>query len=258
MLISGVLAGAAERSYRAIAIDRPGFGYSERPRGTAWTAAAQAELLPRVFALLGIERPIVVGHSLGTMVALALALNHPDQVGGLVLASGYYYPTARADVLLVSPSAAPILGDLLCYTLAPLTGEAMAPRMIRKMFSPQPVPARFDSQFPVGLMLRPSQIRAASKDATHMVPDAWGMADRYPQLSCPVAIVAGDADAVVDLKAQAQRLHAAVPRSRLDVFAGTGHMTHHADPARVVRAIDFASGMNRRRAETPLQAASSA
>jgi len=91
-----------------------------------------------------------------------------------------------------------------------------------------------------------------------MVPDAWGMADRYPQLSCPVAIVAGDADAVVDLKAQAQRLHAAVPRSRLDVFAGTGHMTHHADPARVVRAIDFASGMNRRGAETPLQAASSA
>ena len=55
-------------------------------------------------------------------MALALALNHPDQVGGLVLASGYYYPTPRADVLLVSPSAAPILGDLLCYTLAPLIG----------------------------------------------------------------------------------------------------------------------------------------
>src|SRR6478752_7518628 len=141
MLISGVLAETVERSFRAIAIDRPGFGHSERPRGKAWTAEAQAALLPRVFALLGIARPIVVGHSLGTMVALALALNHPDQVGGLVLASGYYYPTARADVLLVSPSAAPILGDLLCYTLAPLTGEAMAPRMIRKMVSPQPVPA---------------------------------------------------------------------------------------------------------------------
>jgi pimeloyl-ACP methyl ester carboxylesterase len=80
MLISGVLAAAANHSFRAIAIDRPGFGHSERPRGTAWTAATQAELLPRVFALLGIERPIVVGHSLGTMVALALALDHPDQV----------------------------------------------------------------------------------------------------------------------------------------------------------------------------------
>jgi pimeloyl-ACP methyl ester carboxylesterase len=77
-------------------------------------------------------------------------------------------------------------------------------------------------------------------------------------LSCPVAIVAGDADAVVDLKAQARRLHAAVPGSMLDVFAGTGHMTHHADPARVVRAIDFASGMSRPGVETTLKAASSA
>ena len=258
MLISGVLEVAAERSFRAIAIDRPGFGHSERPRGTAWTAAAQAELLPRVFALLGIERPIVVGHSLGTMVALALALNHPDQVNGLVLASGYYYPTARADVVLVSPPATPILGDLLCYTVAPLMGEVMTPRMIAKMFSPQAVPAQFDNEFPFGLMLRPSQIRASSKDATHMIPDAARMAGRYPGLSCRVAILAGDADEVVDLKAQAQRLHAAVPGSMLDVFAGTGHMTHHADPARIVHAIDFVSGTDQPGVERPLQAASAA
>ena len=255
MLISGVLRAAADRSFRAIAIDRPGFGHSERPRGTTWTASAQAELLPRVFALLGIERPIVVGHSLGAMVALALALDHPDQVSGLVLASGYYYPTARADVVLVSPPATPILGDLLCYTVASLMGELMAPRMITKMFSPQAVPARFDSEFPVGLMLRPSQIRASTKDATHMIPDAFGMADRYPGLSCPVAILAGDADAIVDLKAQAQRLHAAVPGSMLDVFAGIGHMTHHGDPTRVVRAIDFVCGTDRSDVEMPTHAA---
>ncbi len=245
MLISGLMGATAEKSYRAIAIDRPGFGHSDRPRGKSWTAEAQAELLPRLFARLGIERPIVVGHSLGTMVALALALNHPDQVSGLVLVSGYYFPTARADVVLVSPPATPILGDLLCYTLAPLMGEAMAPRMIKKMFSPQPVPARFEKEFPVGLMLRPSQISAASKDATHMIPDAYAMSDRYAALSCPVAILAGDADKVVDQTDQAKRLHHLVPGSVLDVFAGIGHMTHHADPARVVRAIDFVSGTDR-------------
>jgi pimeloyl-ACP methyl ester carboxylesterase len=256
MLISGLVDAAADRSFRAIAVDRPGFGHSERPRGTGWTAAAQAELLPRVFALLGIDRPIVVGHSLGTLVALALALNHPDQVSGLVLASGYYYPTARADVVLASPPATPILGDLLCYTVAPLMGEVMAPRMVAKMFSPQPVPAQFEKAFPFGLMLRPSQIRASTKDATHTIPDASWMAGRYPELSCPVAILAGDADAVVDLKAQAQRLHAAVPGSMLDVFAGTGHMTHHADPVRVVRAIELVGGIARRGLEMPMQSAS--
>ena len=74
-----------------------------------------------------------------------------------------------------------------------------------------------------------------------MIPDAFAMAHRYQELSCPVAILAGDADKVVDLEAQAQRLHAAVPGSMLDVFAGTGHMIHHADPTRIVRAIDLIS-----------------
>ena len=147
MRISGIMDIAADHSFRAIAFDRPGFGHSERPRGTAWTAAAQAALLPKAFKLLGIDRPIVVGHSLGTMVALALALNHPDHVAGLVLASGYYFPKARADIALFSPPAIPLVGDLLCYTVAPLMGEAMAPRMIAKMFSPQTCPRGLKGSF---------------------------------------------------------------------------------------------------------------
>ena len=75
-----------------------------------------------------------------------------------------------------------------------------------------------------------------------MIPDAYLMSERYAALSCPVAVLAGDADEVVDQSSQAKRLHDAVPGSMLDVFAGTGHMTHHADPARVVRAIGFVSG----------------
>jgi pimeloyl-ACP methyl ester carboxylesterase len=237
MLISGLMDYAAARSFRAIAFDRPGFGHSERPRGPAWTAAAQAALLLKAFEPLGIERPIVVGHSLGTMVALALALNHPEDVGGLVLASGYYYPKARTDIILFSPPAIPLLGDLLCYTVAPLIGEAMAPRMIAKMFAPQAVPGRFAREFPVGLMVRPSQIRASSKDATHMIPDAYLMSDRYSELSCPVAVLTGDADEVVDYQEQSLQLHAAVPGSRLDVIPNAGHMIHHVDPARVMRAV---------------------
>jgi pimeloyl-ACP methyl ester carboxylesterase len=236
MLISRVVDQTA-RFCRAIAFDRPGFGHSERPRDHSWTAAAQAALLPRAFALLGIDRPIVVGHSWGTMVALALALDHPEHVSGLVLASGYYYPTARTDVVLFSPPAIPVLGDVLCYTVAPLIGEAMAPRMFKKMFAPQPVPARFEQEFPVGLTLRPSQIRASSEDASNMISDAKALSERYAELSCPVAILAGDADGVVSYQQQALRLHKELSASTLDVFAGAGHMIHHADPARVVRAI---------------------
>ena len=88
----------------------------------------------------------------------------------------------------------------------------------------------------MGLMVRPSQIRASSKDATHMIPDALAMSDRYGELDCPIAVLSGDADQVVDFREHALRLHAAVPGSVLDIFPGAGHMIHHVDPARVMRA----------------------
>src|SRR5690606_13428524 len=90
--ISGLIDRAA-RHYRVIAFDRPGFGYSERPRGRRWTPEAQAELLRQALVQLGIGQPIVLGHSWGCLVALALALLQPTAVRALVLLGGYYFPT---------------------------------------------------------------------------------------------------------------------------------------------------------------------
>ena len=114
---SGVLNLLARR-HRVIAFDRPGFGYSDRPHGSAWSARAQANLIGDALVILGANRPVVLGHSWGAAVALALALNHPTSARGLVLLSGYYYPTWRADVVLSSPPAIPILGDLLRYSIS--------------------------------------------------------------------------------------------------------------------------------------------
>src|SRR6478752_9371081 len=58
--LSGVLDRVAER-HRVVAFDRPGYGHSDRPRGSAWTAAEQAGLLRRALARLGVGRPVVVG-----------------------------------------------------------------------------------------------------------------------------------------------------------------------------------------------------
>ena len=238
MLISGVVDHAA-RAYRAIVIDRPGFGHSERPRDRSWTSAAQAALFARTFTQLGIGRPIVVGHSWGTLVALALALNHPASVDGLVLASGYYFPTPRSDVALFSPPSMPIVGDVISYTVAPIIGEVIGWPLIRKMFAPQPVSPMFEQEFPMPLALRPAQIKAFSQDTSHMITAAQQLSPRYSTITCPTVIMAGDADRIVNIERQAQRLHGAIPGSRLDVLNGAGHMIHHLDPARMVRAIDL-------------------
>ena len=236
LIISGVIDKTAQQ-YRAVAFDRPGFGHSERPRGRKWSAAAQAALLPGAFRLLGIDRPIIVGHSWGTLVALALALDHPGQVSGLVLISGYYYPTPRTDVALFSPPAIPVIGSLISHTVAPFIGEAMAPRVIDRMFAPQGVSPLFAATFPVPLTLRPSQITAFSEDSAHMIAAAESLSRRYRSLFPPTAILAGDADEIVSHR-QAQRLHGDVAGSRLDILPGGSHMVHHIAPERVVAAID--------------------
>jgi len=238
MLISGVFDQAAEH-YRAIVFDRPGFGHSARPRDRSWTAAAQAALFSKAFDELGITRPVVVGHSWGTLVALALALDYPQALAGLVLASGYYFPTARADVALMSPPSIPVVGDLITHTVAPLIGEALGPGMIKKMFAPQPVSPRFAREFPLALALRPSQVKAFSEDTSHMTSAARQLCRHYAALRCPTVIMAGDADGIVDVDRQARRMHGAVPGSRIDILPGAGHMVHHLDPGRMVRAIEL-------------------
>jgi len=237
MEISGLVARAARRR-RVVAFDRPGFGYSERPRGTAWTPAAQADLLAGALERMGIAEAVVVGHSWGSMVALALALDHPRLVQGLVLVAGYYFPTPRTDVAFFAPPAIPVIGDVLRWTIAPLIGQLIKNSVIRKVFAPQRVPRRFSAEFPAALSLRPGQIRASSEETALMVPSAAANAPRYVDLSIPVTIMAGTADRISDPHRQAARLHETIRHSHLILLPGVGHMVHHAAPDEVADAIE--------------------
>ncbi|MBV8091347.1 MAG: alpha/beta hydrolase [Alphaproteobacteria bacterium] len=238
--ISGLFDRLAKR-YRVIAFDRPGFGHTSRPRSRAWTPFAQAALIRQALARLGIEQATIVGHSWGTLVALALALDHPSVVRGLVLLSGYYFPTLRADVLLLSPTATPILGDLLSHTLSPLLARAMWRRITRRIFAPAPVSPRFAAAFPRELSLRPSQLKAVASDTAFMTPSAAALATRYAELEMPVVLIAGRDDQIVDFGRHADRLHASLPQSELITVSGAGHMIHHTAPEQVIAAVGLAA-----------------
>jgi pimeloyl-ACP methyl ester carboxylesterase len=226
------------RDHRVIAFDRPGFGHSSRPRDRLWTPTRQAELLHAALAQLGVEQAVVVGHSMGAMVALALALDHPEDVRRLVLLGGYYYPTARVDALLTAPVALPVLGDVMRYTITAVSARLMLKGLVRAMFAPREVPARFIATLSREMMVRPIQLRANAEDAAFMIPQAKANAARHRELRMPVAILAGAQDKVIDVEANAERLHREIGGSTLAVVAGAGHMVHHAAPELVVLAVD--------------------
>ena len=228
------------QSHRVIAFDRPGFGHSERPRSTVWTAEAQAALVAGALKELGVNQPLVVGHSWGALVTLALALDNPGLASGIVLLGGYYYPSVRGDVLLASQPAIPGIGDAMRYTISPLLGRALSPAVAKKVFSPAPVPDKFEG-FPMDMALRPSQIRAEAAEAALMIPAAAMLSRRFEELDLPVTIVAGAGDRMVDPVDQAERLHDALPGSRLVLIEGSGHMVHYTATEVVAAAIESAS-----------------
>lgn len=243
---NGVLGGDFEQSglldqaaahYHVIVFDRPGFGYSERPRNRLWTPQAQARLLHHALQEIGVDSAIVVGHSYGTLVALSMALDVPDFVRGVVLLSGYYYPSLRIDVPLVAPPAVPLLGDLMRYTVSPLMTRMLWRPLTKRMFAPLPVDPRFRA-LPVWLLLRPSQVRASAADAALMIPAAAALARRYPELQVPAVIVSGTQDRIAAFGHNSERLSERLPGSELRLQPGVGHMTHYAHPEEVLAAVE--------------------
>ena len=227
-MISGLVDHLA-RNHRVVCFDRPGFGHSRRPRFRIWTATAQAALFAKALNHLGVRDPVVFGHSWGALVAVALSLRHDYPLRGLVLASGYYFPTPRWNVWLMSGPAIPIVGDLVSYTVAPIISWAILPGALRNLFSPRPIPPTFKTDFPTSLMLRPKQLRAAAQFRAS-----------YPSIGCPVRILHGAEDQVIEPK-QARDLHQALLRSDLHLVQDAGHMVIYADVAAIAKAVSFAA-----------------
>ncbi|QOZ20838.1 alpha/beta hydrolase [Bradyrhizobium sp. CCBAU 21365] len=226
----------ASQSYRTIVFDRPGFGHSTRPRNVVWTPQAQADLFNKALVRLNVDRAIVLGHSWGASVAIALATRHPSMVAALVLASGYYFPTARADVLAQSGPAIPGFGDVAATTVAPLLSRAIWPLMLRKLFGPAAVPGKFHG-FPKAMAVRPSQIRASAAEAAMMIPAAFHGSKSYGELKLPVVIIAGEDDRLIDIDEQSGRLHSELKQSKMRRVAGAGHMVQQSATNDVMDAI---------------------
>lgn len=233
--ISGLFDKLAQ-THRVIAFDRPGFGYSERPADTTWTPEAQARLIHLALRELGIDQPVVVGHSWGTLVTLALALDYPGQVRAIALLGGYYYPSLRLDAFANALAAVPVIGTVWRHTAAPLLGRLLWPVMAKQIFSPAPVPPRFD-QLPPWMALRPSQLQATAAENGLMVPAAARLAKRYGELTLPVALVAGVGDKLIDPEKNSARLHNELADSGLSMPEGAGHMLHYNKVEEIVAAI---------------------
>jgi len=219
----------ARANHRVYALDLPPFGYTQR-RGP-YTMAGWLTLLRGFDRLLGIRRPVVVGHSLGAGPAVALALAHPAEVAGVVLLDGDALPFGNGRTWL---------SDLLVYPYYPAlfrlatSSDWFVGRVLGNAWGPHP--PHFDhatlTQFE-----RPFRVTGTAGGLKRLL--AGGIPgvtlETMRGLHVPRAVVWGAED-TVDSRASGQAAATALD-VRLQIIPHAGHLSMLANPDAVAHAI---------------------
>jgi pimeloyl-ACP methyl ester carboxylesterase len=211
-------------NFRVICVDRPGCGYSTRPEGVSASLPGQAATIAKLLAELGLERPIIVGHSYGGALALALAVNHPDSVGGLALLAPLTHaqkevPAAFRDLVISSRRLRQMIAWTIAIPVSMMTGQ----RILDLVFRPDAVPADFATAAGGLLALRPGQFIAASSDLVNVGEDLPGIEVRYSSIRVPVGILFGRSDGILSYQDHGVAMQSKIPGLILSLVDG-GHM----------------------------------
>lgn len=224
--------------HRVILVDRPGSGYSSPIAASRANVRAQAGVMAAFIDALGLDRaPLVVGHSLGGAIALALALDHPGHVGGLTLLAPLTQPVVvLPDVFKRVAAVSAPLRRALSWTLATPVGMLTRDAALRSVFAPEAVAPDFGTRGGGRLAVRPGNFHAASGDMLAANNDMADMAKRYGEVKVPVGILYARGDRVLDPEAHGVRTARDVPGFDLELIDG-GHMFPVTQPETTARWI---------------------
>ena len=208
--------------YRLLIPDQRGHGASDAPE-CCYGAVQYAYDAKLFLEALKVDRAAVVGHSLGSMVAMSLAADHPDRVSKVVLiGSTALVPVKR--------------GDWLYDNVAAMKGPLDASTQFAKDWHPANQPTAVDKAFAEAVnaelyRIQPQVWRGVMRELAY-VP-----AGRHaPDVKAPVLIVSGGKDVLFPAEHH-QSLLKAFPQAKARVFDDLGHNPNWERPEEVAAAI---------------------
>ena len=224
--------------YRVIWLDRPGLGWSERPRVKGpWTPKHEAALIAAFLEALNVERVAVIGHSWGAAITLRLMLDHPHKTSGAVLIA----PAVRAWVGEAAAYNAmthwPIAGPFITRAIVPLAGPSRLRAGAADAFDPETPPANYLERTRLALILRPRAWAANAHDMARVNRSLADQEGRYAAIRQPVILLAGPGDTVVRTGRHAVPVADTLPNGELRLIEAAGHNLHHAHDDAVSRAL---------------------
>ncbi len=228
--------------FRLVAMDRPGSGYSTRVSSGA-RIPQQAEAIANFIDAVGLEKPLLVGHSLGGAIALRVALDHPDKISGLALISPltHYVPTPPKEFggLYIR---SPLMRRIVAATLAVPAGLKTAQQTLDFVFGPQPVPADYAIGGGGYLGLRPGHFYATSSDLVAVEQDLPGQMERYGEIAMPVGILFGSRDRVLHHTRHGLAMEGKIEGVDIEILEGIGHMPQFVEAEKVAAFVRRMAG----------------
>lgn len=216
------------QSYSVYMIDNRGVGLTDKPDGP-YTIKMMADDVAGFFDAAGIDKAHLVGHSMGGMIAQQFALDHPDRLRSLTLAS----TTCRV------PKGAEILLMLWTDILEKLGNEAFVNNVIAWCFTFEFVENQFDSLMMMREMmlehfkerpLLPGSFRSQCAAAT-----TFDLADQIKNISVPTMVLVGKND-ILTPPSFSEEIAKRIPGSFLNVIEG-GHAYNQEVPSAFNRAL---------------------
>src|SRR5260370_37741692 len=174
------LGGRLAAKRRVIMVDRPGHGWSDRPGGVADASPArQAALIAEALGRIGVERFVLLGHSLGGAVASALALAFPARVAGLVLLAPVTHPWEGGLAWYNAILSTPVIGPLFARTVAVPLSLLLLSGSVASLLAPQAPPADYIRRAAIRLLLPPAPFWADPPDLAALHAFLAAHAPRY-------------------------------------------------------------------------------
>lgn len=223
----------ADAGYRAIVIEPLGIGGSGRPEKADYSLTAQADRLAVAIERLGLDRPLVVAHSVGGSMALRLALRHPERVRAIVSLDGG--PAEAA--------ATPGFRRAMRFSfLVRLFGTGRIRRTVRstlveRSFDPRWVTEEVvDGYLAAGSGDLSATLAAYGQMAKAREPQA--LQPRLAEVGCPVLLVIGAANREGGITEDEIRiLEQRLPSFAIERVPGAGHFVFEEAPQAVVAAV---------------------
>jgi pimeloyl-ACP methyl ester carboxylesterase len=217
---------------RSLLIDLPGHGESDKPK-VAYPLEFFARGIEAVLRDAGVERAVLVGHSLGGPIAYSFIRLFPAQAKALVLVDATVYNTP-SDASF--QAAQQVQYRQRARTLSGSAGEKNFLAAVNAMFSARTPPSLRD-QIRVKMLATPEYVRvAAVTSASEMGSPAPGATFDVPALAIQAA--------KNGTEQRAAAMRTIFPKLRLEKWTGSGHFLMMEDPARFNLSLEkFLSGL---------------